>query len=205
VVIFLIKFIYLFPLQPNISPYSPPRIPLTQVLPHFPFSFEEKPPSGCQYPTLAMLHIKLLWDSAHPLSLRLEKAFHLRVQNPQAGRQAGRQETGSGTAPAPVVWGTRIKTRQLICYICEGNLGLAHAHTLVGDSVSGTSRGLRLVDCCLAVESLSSLGPSNFLQTLPLRLLKLHLRLECKSLHLLPWLLGGVSQRTVILSSCLQI
>jgi hypothetical protein len=57
------------------------------------------------------------------------------------GRQARRQ-AGSGTVPVPVVWETSRKTKQLICYICTEDLGLASVHYLVGDSISGSPRGL---------------------------------------------------------------
>jgi hypothetical protein len=51
-----------------------------------------------------------------------------------------------------------MKTKLHICYICAEELGPAHAHSLVSDSVSESSQGSRLADPVgLSVESLSSL------------------------------------------------
>lgn len=82
----------------------------------------------------------------------------------QAGRQVGKQATGSGTDSIPVVWKTLMKNKLFICYIYAGDLDLAYACHLVGDSVSGRPQGSRLViSVGLSVESLSSFGPSIFL------------------------------------------
>lgn len=62
----------------------------------------------------------------------------------------------------------------LICYICAVALGPAHTHSLVGDSVSVSPQGSRLVDSVgLPVEFLSPLGPA-ILPQLFHRVPKLH-------------------------------
>jgi hypothetical protein len=54
-----------------------------------------------------------------------------------------------------------MKTKLLICYICAGGLGSAHAYSLLGDSVSKSTHGSRLVDSIvLPLYSLSSSSPS---------------------------------------------
>ena len=59
----------------------------------------------------------------------------------------------------PVVRGTCMKSKLLICDICEGGLGTARARRLVGDSASGSPEGSRWVHTFgLPVKSLSSLG-----------------------------------------------
>jgi hypothetical protein len=58
-----------------------------------------------------------------------------------------------------------MKTKQLIYYIYAGVLGQAHDHSLVGDSVSGSAQGFRIVDSVdLSLKSLYSLGPQFFSQ-----------------------------------------
>jgi hypothetical protein len=97
--------------------------------------------------------------------------------------------------PCSSSWETRMKTKLLICYVCAEILGPAHACSLVGDLVSGSLQGSRLVEFVdVPAESLSSSGPSIFLPA-PSNVS------YCISSH---WLLGGASHRTVMLGSCLQ-
>jgi hypothetical protein len=80
----------------------------------------------------------------------------------------------------------------------EGSLGQAHVCSLVGGSVSGIPQGFRLGDSvAFLIESLPLPGPSILPPTLP----QLHPMFSCGSLHLFLSLLGGVSQRTVVLGS----
>jgi hypothetical protein len=92
------------------------------------------------------------------------------------------------------------------CYICAGGLGPACAGSLVGGSVSERPQGSRLVDALgLTVGSLSPPGPSVLPPTLPsIRLPELCLMFGCGLCICFSQLLGGASQRTVMLVSCLQ-
>lgn len=88
------------------------------------------------------------WKSIRSLPVRDHVALcsPCSLGAPWTASEVGRQATSSGTAPAPVVWRTCMEIRMLICYIYAGSLGPPHAHSLDGDSVSGSSRGSRLVD-----------------------------------------------------------
>ena len=61
-----------------------------------------------------------------------------------------------------------MKLKVLMCYICGRDLGSAHTHSFVGDSVNGSPTKSRLVESIgLPVESLPSLDPSTLSPTLP--------------------------------------
>ena len=113
-----------------------------------------------------------------------------------------RQETGSGTAPAPVIVGPSCRsicTSATYVWVC---LDPFHAHALVVGLVSGSPKR-SLLDCVgFLVESLSCSGPSVFLLTL-IRHSELQLMVGCMYLNqfLLP---SEASQRTIILDFCLQ-
>ena len=91
-----------------------------------------------------------------------------------------------------------MKTKLLICLICAGDLDPAHACSLVGDSISGSPQGSRLVDSVgLLVESLSPPAPSIMSSTLPTAPQALPVGV-CICFHLL---LDEASQETVISGS----
>lgn len=123
-----------------------------------------------------------------------------RKGSPVRGAGSTGRQKSQGKLP-----GTNMKTKLHICFICSGALAPALVCSLVGCSVLGTSQGPRLVDFIgLLMESLSPLGSSILLPTLPQELLNL---VECLVVGLsirFSQLLGGDSQRTVFLSSCLQ-
>jgi hypothetical protein len=77
-----------------------------------------------------------------------------------------------------------MKTKLHTCYICMGIVGPDLALSLVGDSVSGSPQGSRLVDFVgLPVEFLSSLGSLSSSLNSSTRLPQLHLLFGCGSLH----------------------
>jgi hypothetical protein len=85
-------------------------------------------------------------------------------------------------------------------------VGPACAHSLVCGLVFGSPQVFRLVDSVgLPVETLFSLGPSIFSPALlPDSPSPFNFRLWVSEYHYFHLLLGGTSQRTVMLESCLQ-
>ena len=120
---------YLFTLQPSISPSSPPSTSSQKFSPHSTFSLF-KCPSECRSP------------------LHAQVAAGRGGSSPTEGRQGGQfrgmafagRRTGSRLRDIPCFccWGTRVKTKLLICYICAEGLGPACASSLAGGSVSGS-------------------------------------------------------------------
>jgi hypothetical protein len=98
-----------------------------------------------------------------------------------------------------------METKMLTCYICAGGLSPAHAHSLVDNSVSGSPQGSRFVDSVgLPVESLSSSGSLIFLSSLQQDSLSFMKCLSVSFFISFHWLLGGASQRIVMLGACWQ-
>lgn len=115
-----------------------------------------------QLPPFTIIHSNKSTPSAE-----VRQATQLGKQDPQAGRQA----THSGTATALVVWRTYMKSKLLICCKCTGGLTSAHVCSLVGCSVSGKAKGLKLLDTLdFPVGFLFSSGPTILSPTLPFRL-----------------------------------
>jgi hypothetical protein len=122
---FFTKSIYLFPLQPNISPSFPPNTTTHKFFPHFyfPFSPEKgKPPSGCQPPHQPYTYqITGEWGTTSPTKAKQDCPFRdVESTDRQAGRQAGRQAQDQPLLQ--LFKGTHMRTRLLICYICAGDL-----------------------------------------------------------------------------------
>lgn len=99
-----------------------------------------------------------------------------------------------------------MKAKLHLCYICRSwgqgrELGLAHANSLVGGSVSSSPQRCRLLDSLgLPVESLTSSGPPILPPNSSSRLPELCLIFCCGSLDpciCFRELQGGASQRTV--------
>jgi hypothetical protein len=129
----------------------------------------------------------------HPLPLRSDKAAQL-------GNGFHRQATTWGRAPIPVVGGPtwRPSCTSVTCGGGAGNLGPAHACSLVDGSVSGIQR-VQVCQLCWSSRRVPvpfrSLNPSpNSSTRLPSS------SFDCGSLCLFHWLLGG-AQRTVTLGS----
>jgi hypothetical protein len=95
-------------------------------------------------------HIYSHWEKRQPAQLG--------EQDPQAGnRFRGSQSSNC--------WGTYMKTKVHICYICALDLCPAHVYSLVGGSVSGCHQESRLVDSVdLLVQSLFPLNSSTLPQ-----------------------------------------
>jgi hypothetical protein len=100
-------------------------------------------------------------------------------------------------------WGTHMKTKLLICYICVRGIGATHSHSLVGDS--GSPPSVQVSWLCWSHCGVPALfGSLNLSPNYSISLLSSTSRLGmslCSSFH---WLLGGATQRTVMLDSCLQ-
>jgi hypothetical protein len=103
------NFIYLFILQSNISPFFPPSIPSRKSFPHsiFPFFQKGKSPSGYHLPTnntpapfasaslLPQIHTHTHTHTPYPHTPnpRTPTSPYIKLLlDPQAGRQAGRQQ-----------------------------------------------------------------------------------------------------------------
>lgn len=101
------------------------------------------------------------------------------------GRGSTGRQAGSGTAPAPVVWETCMKTKLLISYTCAGDLVPAWACSLVGRSISGTFPRVQVSWFCWPSCGVPVLfGSLNLSPNSSARLLHLHLPFGCESLHL---------------------
>jgi len=80
-----------------------------------------------------------------------------------------------------------MKIKLHICHVCVGGLGLVHACSLVGGSVSVSPHRSRLVDSLgLLVVSLIPLGSLNSSPDSSTELPELCLMFSCGSLHLFP-------------------
>ena len=106
-------------------------------------------------------------------------ALELGTSSPTEGMGSTGSQAGNKLrhSPCSSCSGTCMRSKLLICYICAGGLGPICAHSVVGDSVSGSPQVSRLFNSVdLPVESISCLVPQS--------------QLFCKTLHLFPLAAG---------------